>query len=134
MWKFNLAFFRHRLFLRIFWQGCIAAQQLPAWTELEHLFFSLFELKYLFFFLVSYWYCCQKQKQKRINNLLFLLFVFDFEQKNIFVFLTSSRCPATGDFVKKNSRSPVFFFSRKKKISMLYKSFWFYIFSWISVG
>ena len=47
--KFNIAFFRHRLFLRIFWQGCIAAQQLPAWTELEHLFFSLFELKYLFF-------------------------------------------------------------------------------------
>ena len=131
MWKFNLAFFRHRLFLRIFWQGCIAAQQLPAWTELEHLFFSLFELNYLFFFLVSHWYCCQKQKQKRINNLLFLLFVFDFEQKNIFVFLTSSRYR---ELREKKFPVACVFFSRKKKISMLYKSFWFYIFSWISVG
>ena len=73
---------------------CSSAIACLDWTRTP--FFFLVWTKIPFFFLVSYWYCCQKQKQKRINNLLFLLFVFDFEQKNIFFFDKSPvRLPGT---------------------------------------
>ena len=133
MWKFNLAFFRHRLFLRIFWQGCIAAQQLPAWTELEHLFFSLVWTKIPFFFLVSYWYCCQKQKKTNQQLALFVV-RFWFRTKKHFCFFDKFPVPGCRGLREKKFPVACVFFSRKKKISMLYKSFWFYIFSWISVG